>query len=166
MSRLKSRVALRFVLLGTTLAGSLAGAQQSVPNAEFVVSRPVVNMYKSASADTEVTSQVLYGTGVKSLEKQGDWIRIETADDYTGWVEAGDVRAQGGSAYAPEGHSVRVTALSANAYREADVTEHAPVLRLPWEAILEVASDSPKDDARWLRFGWWMGKLHGCSAAM
>ena len=147
----KSRFAFRFVLVGAMLAGSLAMGQQSVPNADFVVSRPVINMYKSASADTEVTSQVLYGTGVKSLEKQGDWVKIRTADDYTGWVAAGDVRAESGASYAPEGKSVRVTAVSANAYREADVTEHAPVLRLPWESILEVAPDSPKDDARWLK---------------
>lgn len=151
IARLKLRVAVRFVLLGAMLAGSLAVAQQSVPNADFVVSRPVVNMYKSASADTEVTSQVLYGTGVKSLDRQGNWIKIRTADDYTGWVAAGDVRAESGASYASEGKSVRVTALSANAYREADVTEHAPVLRLPWESILEVAPDSPKDDARWLK---------------
>ena len=147
----KSRFAFRFVLVGAMLAGSLAMGQQSVPNADFVVSRPVINMYKSASADTEVTSQVLYGTGVKSLEKQGDWVKIRTADDYTGWVAAGDVRAESGASYAPEGKSVRVTAVSANAYREADVTEHAPVLRLPWESILEIAPDSPKDDARWFK---------------
>ena len=113
----RSRFALGFVMLGAMLAGSLAVAQQSDPNADFVVSRPVMNMYKSASADTEVTSQVLYGTGVKSLEKQGNWIKIRTADDYTGWVAAGDVRAESGASYASEGKSVRVTALSANAYR-------------------------------------------------
>ena len=151
IARLKSRFAVRFVLLGATLGGSLAAGQLSVPNADYVVSRPVINMYKSASADTEVTSQVLYGTGLKSLEKQGDWIKIRTADDYTGWVAAGDVRAESGASYGSDDHSVRVTALSANAYREADVTEHAPVLRLPWESILEVAPDSPKDDVRWLK---------------
>lgn len=149
--RVRSRFVLPFVMLGATLAGSLAEAQRSVPNADFVVSQPVVNMYKSASADTEVTSQVLYGTGVKALEKQGDWVRIQTADGYTGWVASGEVRAQNGPSYAPEGQSVHVTALSANAYREPDVTEHAPMLRLPWESILEVAPDSPKEDARWLK---------------
>lgn len=151
IGRLRSRFVLCLVLLVATLAASVALAQQSVPNADFVVSRPVINMYKSASPDTEVTSQVLYGTGVRSLEKQGDWIKIRTADNYTGWVAAGDVRAESGTSYGSDDHSVRVTALSANAYREPDVTEHAPVLRLPWESILEIAPDSPKEDARWLK---------------
>jgi gamma-D-glutamyl-L-lysine dipeptidyl-peptidase len=148
---LKPRFGIRVVLIWALLAGSVVMAQQSVPNADFVVSRPVVNMYKSATADSEVTSQVLYGTGVLSLDKQGNWIRIRTADDYTGWVGSADVSAQRGSSYAPEGKLVRVAALSANIYREPDVTEHAPVLRFPWESILEVAADSPKDDARWLK---------------
>lgn len=142
---------IRLILICTLLAGSLVRAQRSVPDADLVVSTPVANMYKNATADSEVTSQVLYGTGVRSLEKQGDWIRIRTADDYSGWISPGDANAKNGTSRAPEGKVVRVTALSANVYREPDVTEHAPVLRLPWESILEVAADSPKDDARWLK---------------
>ena len=149
--RFKLRYVIRLVLICALLAGSLVIAQQSVPNADLVVSRPVANMYKSATADSEVTSQVLYGTGVRSLEKQGDWIRIRTADDYSGWIASGDVAATRGSSRGSGGKLVQVTALSANVYREPDVTEHAPVLRLPWESILEVATDSPKDDARWLK---------------
>jgi len=147
----KVRYVVRLILIWALLAGSLVMAQQSVPNADLVVSRPVANMYKSATADSEVTSQVLYGTGVRSLEKQGDWIRIRTADDYSGWIASGDVNATNGSSRVSGGKLVQVTALSANVYREPDVTEHAPVLRLPWESILEAAPDAPKDDARWLK---------------
>jgi len=143
--------AMQLGILGALLSGSLIAGQQSVPNADFVVSRPVINMYKDATSDSEVTSQVLYGTGVLSLEKRGSWIKIRTADGYTGWVESSDAKAQGSTLYAPEGKSVRVTAISANAYREPDVTEHAPMMRLPWESTLEVASDSSKDNPRWLR---------------
>jgi len=149
--RFKLRYVIRLILICALLAGSLVMAQQSVPNADLVVSRPVANMYKSATADSEVTSQVLYGTGVRSLEKQGDWIRIRTADDYSGWIASGDLNATNSSSRASGGKLVQVTALSANVYREPDVTEHAPVLRLPWESILEVATDSPKGDARWLK---------------
>ena len=149
--RVKSGFATRVLLVCVLLAGPIASAQQSVPSSDFVVSRPVINMYKEATADSEVTSQALYGTGVLSLEKQGDWIRIRTADGYTGWVASADVRSQSEAPYAAEGRSVHVTAISANAYREPDVTEHAPMLRLPWESILEVAPDFPKDDPRWLK---------------
>jgi len=149
--RLRLSFAGRVVLLCSLVAGSLVQAQQSVANADFVVSRPVINMYKEATADSEVTSQVLYGTGVLSLEKKGDWVRIRTADGYTGWIALADVKSQGDTPYAAEGKAVRVSALSANAYREPDVTEHAPMLHLPWESIVEVASDSPEDDTRWLK---------------
>ena len=157
---------IRLILICMLLAGSLVRAQRSVPDADLVVSTPVANMYKNATADSEVTSQVLYGTGVRSLEKQGDWIRIRTADDYSGWISSGDVNAKNGTSRAPEGKVVRVTALSANVYREPDVTEHAPVLRLPWESILEVAADSPKDDARWLKVRLVDGQSRGYSMGM
>jgi len=152
--------AMRWLLICTLMARLLAGAQQSVPDADLVVSHPVVNMYKSATGDSEVVSQVLYGTGVLSLEKQGDWIRIRTADDYTGWVASGDVVGRSASSSGAEGKSLRVTAIIANVYREPDVTEHAPVLRLPWESIVEITPDSPKDNARW----WKVRLVHGQTA--
>ena len=110
--RFKLRYVIRLVLICALLAGSLVIAQQSVPNADLVVSRPVAHMYKSATADSEVTSQVLYGTGVRSLEKQGDWIRIRTADDYSGWIASGDVDATRGSSRGSGGKLVQVTARS------------------------------------------------------
>ena len=146
-----TNLAVRLAVISALLSGLLISAQQSVPNSDLVVSRPVVNMYKNATADSEVTSQVLYGTGVLSLEKQGEWSKIRTADGYSGWIQSSEVKAQGSTPYAPDSKSVRVTAISANAYREPDVTAHAPVIRLPWESILEVAPDSTKDSPRWLR---------------
>jgi len=150
------------VLMGLPLfaAHCLLG-QQSVPNSDFVASHPVVNMYQNATEDSEVTSQVLYGTGVLALDKQENWIRIRTADGYTGWVASSDLKGEGKNSYAPKGSAVRVTTVSANVYREPDVTRHAPILRLPWEAILEVAPGPAEPSARWLkvllvdgRFAW------------
>ena len=149
--QLKLRYAVRMLLICALFPGALVRPQQSVPKADLVVLRPVINMYEKATAQSAVTSQVLYGTGVLSLEMKDGWVRIRTADGYTGWVESADVKKQSGIPYAPEGRLVRVSAISANAYREPDVTEHAPMLRLPWESILEVAADSPKDNARWLK---------------
>src|SRR3569832_2086452 len=98
--RLRPNFAGRVVLLCSVAAGSLVQAQHSVPNSDFVVSRPVINMYKEATADSEVTSQVLYGTGVLSLEKKENWVRIQTADGYTGWIALAGVKSQGGTRYA------------------------------------------------------------------
>lgn len=141
---------IKFLLvLCAVLWGGTALGQQSVAEPDYVVSKPVINMYSSGSADSDVVSQAIYGSGVLSIEKQNGWILIRTGDDYKGWVKADDITAENGS-YAPEGKAVRVVELSANIYREPSVTKHAPVLNLPWEARLEVISGKVDKDGSWL----------------
>jgi gamma-D-glutamyl-L-lysine dipeptidyl-peptidase len=146
----KCRAIAAGIALGVLLVCSRAQAQQSVDRPDAVVSRPVVNMYRNATAASDVVSQVLYGTGVQTLQSSQDWSNIRTADGYTGWVQAADLKTLNGSAYAPKGNAVRVTAISANVYREPDVTAHAPVLQLPWESRLEPVPASAKNTERWL----------------
>lgn len=136
--------------LGVLLAASPAQAQQSVDHPDAVVATPVMNMYRNATAVSDVVSQALYGTGVQTLQSTHDWSNIRTADGYTGWVQAADLKTLNGSAYAPEGDAVRVSAISANVYREPDVTTHAPLLELPWESRLEPAPVPKKNTERWL----------------
>ncbi len=139
-----------------------AGAQQSVAGADLVVARPVIDMYRNPDADSDVVSQALYGTDVLSIGRQQGWYRIRTADGYTGWIQAADAQSLHGAPYAPDGRAVRVASLSANVYREPDVTRHAPLLRLPWEARLQTqAAPQPSDSGRWIqvqlvdgRSGW------------
>jgi hypothetical protein len=146
-----ARLQLRCMLvLCAMLWGACAVGQQSVTKPDFVVSRPVINMYSSASSDSEVVSQAIYGAGVLSLEKKKGWIRIRTGDDYTGWVAEADITPLQGS-YAPEGRAVRVVGLSANLYREPSTIKHAPILNLPWEARLELIPGKVDDGGRWLQ---------------
>lgn len=129
----------------------LAVAQQSVPNADFVAAKPVVDMYSRPKADSDVVSQAIYGAGVLSLEQQDGWYKIRTADDYTGWVAASDLLPLKGESYAPEGKAVEVAGLSANIYREPDVTLHAPLLLQPWEARLEIVPGAADGSSRWIQ---------------
>jgi len=146
-----SRTALVAAMMAQCAAAATpAQAQQSVEHPDAVVARPVVNMYRNATATSDVVSQALYGTGVLMLQNSQDWFNIRTADGYTGWVQAADLRMLNGSAYAPKGNAVRVVAQSANIYREPDVTAHAPLLQLPWEARLEPAPAPAKNTERWL----------------
>lgn len=125
-------------------------AQQSVTHPDLVVARPVVNMYRHSTDKSDVVSQAIYGTGVTELTDQNGWYQIRTADNYTGWVPADGVSVLHGTAYAPDEKSVRVAELSANIYSDPDVTLHAPVLRLPWEARLELAPDQTGKTGRWI----------------
>lgn len=127
-----------------------ADAQKSVSSADFVVAAPVVDMYRNPSIDSDVVSQAIYGTGVLSLKKQADWYDIRTADGYEGWVQAIGLKALSADPYAPDGRVVRIADLSANVYREPDVTLHAPLLRLPWEARLETTSETAVGSGRWI----------------
>ena len=136
--------------LGMLLAAAPVQAQQSVDHPDAVVARPVVNMYRNATDASDVVSQSLYGTGVLTLQNNQGWFKILTADGYTGWVEAADLKMLNGATYAPRGNAVRVAAQSANVYREPDVTAHAPVLQLPWESRLEPAPAPAKNTERWL----------------
>lgn len=149
---------LRALLICGALATALllptvrfAMAQRSIPQADYVVAVPVADMFARASADSDVTSQVIYGTGVRSIEQNGGWMHIQTADGYKGWVRAAEFRASGSHPYPAEGRLVKVTALSVNVYREPDVTQHAPLLRLPWEAQLESIPGAPGNNERWLQ---------------
>ncbi len=137
-------------VLCAMLWGAVAVGQQSVASPDYVVSRPVINMYFTASVDSEVASQALYGSGVLSLEKKKGWIRIRTGDDYTGWVAASDITPLRGS-YAPDGKAVRIVELSANLYREPSTIKHAPILNLPWEARLELIPGTVDKSGRWIQ---------------
>ncbi len=114
----------------------------AAPNA--VVVTPVVSMHESASEEAGVVSQAIYGVNVGVLEEQAGWAKIRTPDDYTGWVPQPSLLARE-RPYAAEG--VQVESLFANLYREPDVTVHQPLMTLPYEARLEVASTG---DERWM----------------
>ncbi|MGB6722526.1 MAG: SH3 domain-containing C40 family peptidase [Terracidiphilus sp.] len=137
--------------LAVLLMPAATRAQQSVDHPDAVVAKPVVNMYRGPSAASDVVSQALYGAGVFTLGKQPSWINVRTADGYTGWVAASDLKPLNGGSYAPAGKAVRIAELSANVYGEPDVTLHAPVLQLPWEARLETVPDAAKNTERWLQ---------------
>jgi gamma-D-glutamyl-L-lysine dipeptidyl-peptidase len=139
------------LVIAVLLIPAAAPAQQSVDHPDAVIAKPVANMYRNPSAESDVVSQALYGTGVFVLKTQPGWINIRTADGYTGWVAASDLKPLSGGSYAPPAKAARIAELSANVYGEPDVTLRAPVLQLPWEARLETVPDAAKNTERWLQ---------------
>jgi cell wall-associated NlpC family hydrolase len=128
----------------------------ALPNA--VVVQPVANMYSRPSLDADVVSQAIYGANVGLIERTAGWARVRTTDDYAGWVPLASLRP--GPPYAAAGRVAEVRSLFAHIYREPDVTRHAPLLTVPFEARLEGASEST-EDPRWAsvrlpdgRSGW------------
>lgn len=118
--------------------------------ADYVVIKPVVNMYREPNVQSDVVSQAIYATNVTRIKSKWGWANIRTADDYTGWIQLSSLRKLKGQPYAATGHIVRVLQLSANIYREPDVTKHAPLITIPWESRLEVLPTKMEDED-WLK---------------
>ncbi len=120
--------------------------------AQGTVISPVANMYSGPSTDTDVVSQAIYGTNVGILEEKEGWAQVRTRDEYKGWMPLTSLRplSPGDPPYATTGRDARVASLSANLYREPDVTKHAPLLTVPFETRLEVAKESAEGEERWV----------------
>jgi gamma-D-glutamyl-L-lysine dipeptidyl-peptidase len=118
---------------------------------DYVVVKPVANMYSKASVQSDVVSQAIYGVNVTRVKAKWHWVDVRTADQYTGWIQSSELRRLKSQPYASTGSVVRVAELSANIYREPDVTKHAPLLTIPWESRLEVEQDNVDEHGRWLK---------------
>ena len=118
---------------------------------DYVVIKPVVNMYSKPSETSDVVSQVIYATNVSRVKTKWHWVNVRTADDYTGWILLSNLRKSKSQPYAVNGSVIRVSQLSANIYHEPDVTKHAPMLTIPWETRLEVLPDKVDENGRWLK---------------
>jgi len=126
-----------------------------------VIVRPVANLHAEPVADSAVVSQAIFGTTVDFLEKRSGWVKVRTADGYSGWMDLAALLPYdpGDSQYASTGPVARIANLFANIYSEGDVTARPPLLTLPFEALLEVVSEPEKDERRWIEVRFPDGRL-------
>jgi cell wall-associated NlpC family hydrolase len=117
-----------------------------------VVVEPVANMYSAPSEDADLVSQAIFSATVVLVEENGEWAKVKTRDDYSGWMLLAGLRRYGAGdhAYASTGTVAQVGNPFANVYREPNVTKHRPLLTLPFAARLEVAANSGNENDRWL----------------
>ena len=117
-----------------------------------VVLKPVADMYSRPSRDADVVSQAIYGSNVAVQETGEGWLKIQTSDEYSGWVPAEHLRvlASGERPYASSA-SVQVESLFAHIYHEPSVTKRRPMLTVPFETRLEPAGSRFEDGERWIK---------------
>ena len=126
-------------------------------NGLHVVVVPVANMYSKPSEKADVVSQTIYGSNVRLIEARGEWSRIETPDHYRGWTPSRYLRiVLAGNGYASTGPAVQVESLFANLYTEPDVTQHRPVLTVPFEVKLEVVPEQANPNAAQEKHDGWI----------
>ena len=116
----------------------------------WVAVKPVANMYSKPSEKSSVVSQAILGTGVAAIDKRGNWIRVRTPDNYTGWMPRASLRKNKSIPYGASGRVARVWSLFANLYREPDVTTQPILLTVPFETRLEVIQEPDDQDRRWI----------------
>jgi gamma-D-glutamyl-L-lysine dipeptidyl-peptidase len=134
-----------FVSLNHSTLGQVAGPDR-------VVVVPVANMYWAATEDSDVVSQAIIGSNVVTLEVRGNWARVRTADQYTGWMLGDALRKlRESDSYGSSGQAVEVESLFANLYRETDVTLHRPVVTVPFATRLEVVAAGNGNNSGWLQ---------------
>lgn len=136
------------LLLFALLLAVVASGQ---PLRRAVVVEPVLNMYSKASLDADVVSQAGCATTVEIVEESGEWRHIRTPDEYPGWVHSSGLRALTEQERYPGGDRfLMVESLAAHLYREPSVTKHSPLLTVPFETVLEVVSELPGEQSRWI----------------
>jgi gamma-D-glutamyl-L-lysine dipeptidyl-peptidase len=133
-----------------------SGASSSSPTAaptkaDYVIVKPVANMFRKSTQNSDVVSQAIFGSNVMRIAGKWHWVHIRTDDGYTGWVQSSALYKLNGEPYAASGNAVHISDLSANLYREPDVTKHAPLLTLPWQSRLEALPDKVDEHNRWLK---------------
>ena len=156
MIRIRKPVALA-VLAQSLLAIPALGVGAGRTDRVVIVS--VADMFSAPNESADVVSQAILGSNVVTLQKKGKWVKVETADQYSGWVQKKALR-ESKHPYADSAESAQVSSLFANVYRETDVTAHAPLVTLPFESRVEVVA-RPADNTRWIqirlpdgRTGW------------
>jgi hypothetical protein len=109
-------------------------------------------MYSATTEDSDVVSQAIIGSNVVTLEVRGNWAKVRTDDQYTGWMLGDALRKLGESGgYGRSGQVVQVEGLFANLYSETDVTLHKPIVTVPFETRLDVVAEGKGNNAGWLQ---------------
>jgi gamma-D-glutamyl-L-lysine dipeptidyl-peptidase len=134
----------RFALLAGALV--ISGFAQTLT--KVLIRVPVANLFSAPSTDTDVVSQAIYDSEVAVLEQKDGFTHVRTPDSYTGWIRNEDLFPQPAALSAA---FAQVRSLSANLYREPDVTRHAPLLTVPFETRLEIIPQAPPENEDYLR---------------
>jgi hypothetical protein len=107
---------------------------------------PVVNMFDKPDAQNgSVISQAIYGTPVVITAQQGRWIKVQTPDQYQGWVESHEVK----SGHYGSSRMLEVRSPFAVLYRVPDTTRYQPAMTIPFGTQLTVIKQSPAQEGRW-----------------
>ncbi len=113
-----------------------------------VINQPVVNIYLQPEDDTEIDSQVIYGSAVEVLEQSSGWSKIKTVDGVEGWVQSFQVTSN--LSFEKSDNLRPVKSLFAHIYRVTDTTPFPPLLTIPYGSKVKLEETVDKEE-RWVQ---------------
>lgn len=115
------------------------------------INAPVAVMREGPSEAARVDSQAIYSEQVIPLETDGDWVKIQTPDTYSGWVKKDALFDLDYKFIENQGVvTAKVCRCAAHLYGVKD-TEFGPIKTLPFESKLVVINQFGEPKGRWLQ---------------
>ena len=142
------------VLVGLLCLLGNVGAVSAASGTTALINVSVANMYENANASSPVISQAIYASPVEVLQKYHGFVRVETADNYQGWVNKQELAFR---SFPVNAQTARVKNLFAAIYQDASISNHQPILIVPFATKLPLV----RIDKEWVavqladgRTGW------------
>ena len=128
----------------------LIGLSLNVPSLlrSEIINQPVVNIYLQPEDDTEVDSQVIYGSAIEVIEQLSSWSKIRAVDGVQGWVQSSQVTSN--LSFEKSNKLRSVKSLFAHIYRVTDTTPFPPLLTLPYGSKVKLDETVDKGE-RWVQ---------------
>jgi cell wall-associated NlpC family hydrolase len=108
-----------------------------------VVTANVANLYHEPSKAVELVTQATLGMELLIQEGQDGWFRVQTPDQYSGWIQASKFKnyAPGEAPYASTDQVVEIDSLLAFLYYLPRASTRAPALQVTIGTRLEVVDE-------------------------
>lgn len=115
------------------------------------ISTNIENMHAEPQHMCEVVSQAIYGTPLTIVDEKELWVQIQTPDKYRGWIRKQAMAARR-TPYLSTPSIAQVDALWTHLYQVDDAARSPPVITLPFETKVEIASDPEHLHRHWISF--------------
>jgi gamma-D-glutamyl-L-lysine dipeptidyl-peptidase len=102
-----------------------------------IINNPVCNLFTKPTEETDVNTQVVYGSSVELLDENDSWAKIRLDNTETGWIHKNNSQLR------------PVKSLFAHVYRVADLTLYPAIITLPYGSQVKLKNVNDPEE-RWI----------------
>jgi cell wall-associated NlpC family hydrolase len=123
----------------------LAGTEK-----HYYVNQGVLDIREQPNEKSALETQAIYGAQVKVTDRQGDWVKVVTLDESSGWAKEWQIMENSVS-YPQTPIIGQVDILWTYVFEEKDASSFAPYMALPFGTKIEVISGEETLSERWIK---------------